>query len=80
MRIKNGCADVMLGKMRKRTDYFDSSTHRKQPIELLEEINVLCRDDGKKFDKDKSQRVKVIKEKIRKTDYKLTKGKIFFLP
>ena len=70
----------MLGKMRKRTDYFDSSTHRKQPIELLEEINVLCRDDGKKFDKDKSQRVKVIKEKIRKTDYKLTKGKIFFLP
>lgn len=75
----DGCAGVMFGKMYNRTVGLDVSTTKMQLIALLKEMNVLCRDDGKQFDKNESQRVEVIKEKLKNSKYNITIGEIFLL-
>ena len=50
----------------------------KSLISLLEEMNVLCRDNGKRFDED-SPRIDVIKKKVSDTDYQLEEGRLSLL-
>ena len=76
---KHGCANVMFGKMKKNHTLMDNMTTKMSLISLLKEINVLCRDNGREFDKNNSQRIRAIEDNMEDTDYKLTKGELYLL-
>lgn len=48
-------------------------------MNLLEQVNVLCRDNGKKFLKEQSPRIEIIKEKLATTSYECTEGDLYLL-
>lgn len=48
-------------------------------INLLEDITVLCRDNGVTFESEKSERVQVLKKKLVSSDYLCTEGDLFLL-
>lgn len=48
-------------------------------LKLLEELNVMCRDNGKNFLEEESPRLEVIKEKLKNTAYKCQEAPLFLL-
>ncbi len=53
--------------------------NKKGAIKLLKDVNVLCRDNGIRFNSDESERIDVIKEKLKGTDYNILQKDLFIL-
>lgn len=77
---KYSCHGVEYGRMRREPSSPEQYLAEEISLAgLLKEMNVLCRDNGKHFDKENCFRIDVINGKLAGTDYKIENKDIFIL-